>query len=438
MELYALAVYLPRDGHTIEAALDVVINNQLGGEVIAVTTSLKRIYIHLKSLETKQHLLKHGFYDPVAPKPLVVTAQGIPVELSAKDVTSIFASWGEVIKVRATTKQYRNIRYRNGNWQIQFKRLYKKLPVHISATHRAIEETIRITAAFDNAEMLKLITPTRSQQPKHPQPPPQPQRNGEKTSNLYQKPTQSDTKIPQIDGATDMEVEQTPTQVNRKRNENDQEIPKHPKKTKTETIQPQESIAQSAAHQTSNPEVPVRDPSETQTEKVSKHHGESSKPNKYMKLTNKNSNSAMNKFSSYVKRRIHLFLSEDYKIENHWSLALEPNKRYGSILWAFFLTDIEWGALMFCLHGMREEKSGNKDYRDTNYDIFYDSYMNYCETGEHKNFADHDETLKINMIVWTAQERFREFQGTETFPKNFYPSEDIWAIWRMNGDLFFK
>uniref|UniRef100_A0A7M5X9X3 Uncharacterized protein n=1 Tax=Clytia hemisphaerica TaxID=252671 RepID=A0A7M5X9X3_9CNID len=159
-----------------------------GSNVYAVTRSMKRTYVHLNSLEQKTSLTK-GFYDPVVSIPLVVTAQGIPIELTKNDVFDIFSAWGEVTKTIATTKIYRNIRYRNGNWQIHFKRFFKELPNHISAKSSALNENIYITTAFDKAEMIKRVVPTRPTNT-NPPPPSQPQSSGEektKTTTVYPK-----------------------------------------------------------------------------------------------------------------------------------------------------------------------------------------------------------------------------------------------------------
>ena len=477
MKLYALAVYLPRDDFTIEQVLDAAISYGLANEVVAVTTSIKRIYLHLKTVESKHKLLRNGFFDPVASKPLVVTAQGIPIELSAKDVTSIFSSWGEVTKATPTTKQYKNIRYRNGNWQLHIKKFHKQLPTHISAKHPDITENIYITTAFDHAEMLKRVVPPRSDK-SNPNPPPQPQRSGEeKLSNLpkrtIQKPTdqlEQGSSTPTQTGAgskelymartpscgpmaaevdqrttEDMEYEVNPTQVNRKRTEQHQELPKSPKKSKTTTNSTPGSVAQSAARQTSNPEVPVQHPSSDQNKTSStssKSKGESNqrqKVSKFATLTNPKPNSMRNKFSVYVSKRYNLFKERNYSNIRVWKPALDESNRYGDIAWAFFLTDIEWGALMFRLHELRNEKSGDKDRHDLHYDDFVDYYMKFLDKGPSK-FSDYLGHQQVNYLLQIAQTRYENFKTLRTGfePNGFYPSDNIWAIWRVNTDLFYN
>ena len=157
-KLNKLTVHLPRQHYDVPTALDIVIDEGLASEVVAVTTSLKRIYIHLKTSDAKTQLLqKPEFTDSFGFKPLVVTAQGIPVEATLDQVRSLFNMWGKTEKIAPVIKNYKQIKYRNGNWHVTFSKLNKELPKNINIGHRTLGQ-LTVTLAFNADEMNKMVT----------------------------------------------------------------------------------------------------------------------------------------------------------------------------------------------------------------------------------------------------------------------------------------
>uniref|UniRef100_A0A7M5X0I7 Uncharacterized protein n=1 Tax=Clytia hemisphaerica TaxID=252671 RepID=A0A7M5X0I7_9CNID len=518
MKLHALAVYLPNGKNIfrieVEQALDKAIDLGVGSNVYAVTRSMKRTYVHLNSLEAKKHLLQKGFYDPVVSIPLVVTAQGIPIELTKNDVFDIFSAWGEVTKTIATTKIYRNIRYRNGNWQIHFKRFYKELPNHISAKSSALNENIYITTAFDKAEMIKRVVPTRPTNT-NPPPPSQPQSSGAektKTTTVYPKqptnptyhkqasrrPTDEPLGLlaknivsgnapetsPSYSGAVKeasshmdvdsldsdlnvgttnrqedslkkpmrtyinhgnrhleeapMDFEVNPTQITRKTPVEGHDQDKSPKKSKTETNSTQVSVAQSAAHQTSNPEVAVRTPFGTKTSTQKTTSGESKSPrpavagNLYQTISNSKKNSIDNNFNKFTKARMDYFLQTPPTTVTRLKDAVEGKSYYGHIAWAFFLDEHEWAALMFLI------TQKNYNYNDTNYGFFTDSYMHYVDINPKAMSINVTESVQLEYFITVVKSRWEEFRDTKSLIGKPYPSDKNWAIWRFNQGLYYK
>lgn len=490
MKLHALSVYVSSE-ISVESAIDKIIDCGYGSDIIAVTRSMKRTYVHLKSLATKQHLLTKGFFDPVESVPLVVTAQGIPIELDKNDVFNIFKSWGEVTKTIATTKTYRNIRYRNGNWQIHFKRFYKEFQNHISASSEALKEKIYITTKFDKAEMIKRVIPTKPSQNQPPLPPSQPQRSGEektkyqdtkqppnkaKSSGVQasnQQKEQSDGKSNKyyspktrreesllyadivslhdldmdieeeqdadslnkssrpITNIVQMDIEVNPTQVIRKTPEEGHSQP-NPKKSKTTTKPVQESMAQSAAHQTSNPEVPVRTPFGTKNQEQTKSSGESRKtPSKAIfTVTDQKGKNIYNDFSKYVKKRkVYLDTHKPSSLLKH-GLSLK-DYNYGHVAWSFFLNTDEWATLMLRYIELRNDT----ELPDPNYTHFVDGYCRYNDDAPEGFINLNSAREQVDFLINLALHRWEQYKQTKTCKE---PSFENWAILRYNREIYFK
>eukprot|EP00111_Clytia_hemisphaerica_P015253 TCONS_00044978-protein len=452
MKLNALAVYLP-DRYAVESVLDAAIDCGVGKDVVAVTRSLKRTYVHLESLEAKQHLLKRGFLDPVEAKPLVVTAQGIPIELTKDDVIAIFSTYGKVLKVNATMKKYRDISYRNGNWQIHFKQFYEQLPNHISTKNSALCENIYITTVFDNAEMLKRVVPTRSSE-SNPPPLSQPQSKGEiKTKIVYQIKTTSTSQ----EGVPPMEVDkptkststiqQKKVPVGGNRVQSPMEVDKpndHSKRPKVQTTpmktnSNQGSVAQSAAKQTSNPEVPVQTPSKSKSKTKTKttSTGELRTP---ITTVEGDSNglipmykptSMKNNFSSYYNDRNQHYNGKPTPSMDDWDRTILTPQIYGHVAWSHYLNKTEWASLMHILSTVREQHGiQNSEANISHFAKEMEDFLEYSDSNESGEFEQLGKITQIEHFLTIARNRCKS-----GIPRNCMEN---WGIWRFNDDLFFK
>jgi len=434
-------VHLPRPEWTIEKALDTIINIGLQEQVVAVTTSLKRVYIHLDTLAAKNLLLttRTEFQDSTRTTSLVVTVQGIPVEYDQNHVTSIASQWGTFTKIQPIKKTYKTIKYRNGNWQIIFSDLSKALSHKYTITLPGDNPT-KITLAYNDADMGRLVRkeevkkqtpkPKNTNKPKETQQPTQkPKETQQPIQEEVQKPTQKEKSAEDLVLSSDGEI----LSDDDSSSNGDMEI------DTIDNTKPDENSAL--------PKIPLNDYIIQHCPKV--------QAKKTTPLTQCSHKSIRVNFTEYVKKRRQYYTNTKtpYSMRD-WKPAIRGYENiFGDVGWLYMLSKWEWLTLMKLL----QLKRGSIRYnQDENFTVVYPDSIIADSCGTYATFFEQIKQLdknhpspdientdrfedevnaQIEKLVRTAC--IRQHSMKETSFK-WTPNRDLWEFWRTRTQFFYN
>jgi len=432
-------VHLPRPEWTIEKALDTIINIGLQEQVVAVTTSLKRVYIHLDTLAAKNLLLatRTEFQDSTRTTSLVVTVQGIPVEYDQNHVTSIASQWGTFTKIQPIKKTYKTIKYRNGNWQIIFSDLSKALSHKYTITLPGDNPT-KITLAYNDADMGRLVRkeevkkqtpkPKNTNQPKETQQPTQkPKETQQPTQEEVQKPTQQEKSAEDLVLSSDGEI----LSDDDSSSNGDMEI---------DTIDNTKPDENSALPKISLNDYIIQHCPEVQAKKTTP-------------LTQCSHKSIRVNFTEYVKKRRQYYTNTKtpYSMRD-WKPALDGYENiFGDVGWLYMLSKWEWMTLMKTLVFKRlfagiTFNNFKVEYRSDHYATYemFVKQINQLDKNhpspvlsESLNEAEINDYLskELDKLVRTAC--IRQHSMKETSFK-WTPNRELWEFWRTRTQFFYN